>query len=159
MAKSRTVFEWKITDLPDGQHGYIWISESGKDAFGSVYRIYIDPCNHDSIAAWIGEYDGCNKSDLWNMLGNLEVSEDDPEYRRIFFYWRKLGSPVCAPKAPGYEAPYFPWVDAGFPESVPLKMAALWPGTQTEHLEDIEDHEDLEGFEDWDAATRGLTNG
>jgi hypothetical protein len=139
MAGSRTVFEWKITDLSNGQHGYIWISESGKDEFGAVYRIYIDPCNHDSIGTWIGDYRGCNKGDLWNILGNLEVSEDDPDYSHIMFYWRKLGSPVCDPKAPGYEAPYFPWADAGITEYVAPG------GAETGELEDIED---------WDAVSK-----
>jgi hypothetical protein len=140
MANSRTVFEWKITDLPDGQHGYIWISEDGKDTFGPLYRVYVDPANHDAIGAWIGEYRGCNKGDLWNILGNIEVSEDDPDYRRILFYWRKLGSPVCDPEAPGYEAPYFPWADAGVTEYGAPDAAATG---------------DLEDIEDWDAASAG----
>jgi hypothetical protein len=51
------------------------------------------------------------------MLGNLEVSEDDPDYNRILFYWKRLGSPIYDPKAPGYDAPYFPWAEAGFTDA------------------------------------------
>jgi hypothetical protein len=138
MANYRTVYEWKISDLDNGQHGYIWITEDGKDEFGPFYSVFIDPANHDAIGAWIGEYRGCNKADLWNMLGNLEVSEDDPDYSRIMFYWRKLGSPVYDPKVPGYDAPWFPWADAGFSEAEASSCVELTDGN-----DDVDANDDI----------------
>jgi hypothetical protein len=113
-----TLYEWKITDLGDGQCGCIWIAEAGKDEFGSVYKVFLDPENYDR---WIGKCDwlGCNTKS--NIIAGMECPEEcnenqlDPSwYRRILFYWRRLASPHIDRKAAGYEPPWFPWAEAGF---------------------------------------------
>jgi hypothetical protein len=120
MANFRTVYEWRITDLPDGKHGHIWIVEDGKDEFGPTYSVMVDPDNED---AWLSK--STAGMDL-NMVGSVIDSigaHEEPwcdfqypasYYRRIMYHWRKLGSPIYHPKAPGYDAPYFPWEVAGF---------------------------------------------
>jgi len=81
------VYEWRITDLGNGQFGCIWISENGKDEFGEMYRVWVDPTNLDAVATAVFKYDA-------NSLFNLECPEDDAWYSRILFYWKRMGSPV-----------------------------------------------------------------
>jgi hypothetical protein len=113
-----TLYEWKITDLGNGQYGYIWIAENGKDEFGTIYKVWVDPENNDR---WIGNCDWLEGNMVSNIIASMECPEEhnqyqlDPSwYRRILFYWRRLGSPHIDRKAPGYEAPWFPWQAAGF---------------------------------------------
>ncbi len=113
-----TLFEWRITDLGNGEYGFIWIAAVGKDDFGSVYKVFVDPENNDR---WIGKCDWLEGNMVSNIIDSMECPEEhnqyqsDPSrYRRILFYWRRLGSPRIDRKAAGYEAPWFPWADAGF---------------------------------------------
>ncbi len=100
-----TVYEWKITDLDDGQFGYIWIKRD-KDEFGTFYRIYVDLKN---LAAWVLKAlpdDAMTDDDSW-----MEVGEDCGFYRKIIFLWRSKRSPVINQQIAGYEAPSFPLTD------------------------------------------------
>lgn len=113
-----TVYEWRITDKGNGEYGYVWIAEAGKDDFGPVYKIFVDPENNDK---WIGRCDWLEGSMISNIIAGMECPEEFSEYqrnpswyRRILFYWRRLGSPRIERKATGYEAPWFPWAKAGF---------------------------------------------
>jgi hypothetical protein len=102
-----TIFEWKITDLGNGEFGYIWIASDGKDEFGNLYKIYVDPYNIDATADVAFKYEA-------QKFFNLEITEDDAWYRRVLLLWKRLGSPRIDRKAPGYDAPWFPWLEAGF---------------------------------------------
>ena len=102
-----TLYQWKITDLGNGQYGYIWITENGKDESGKLYKIYVDPYNIDATADDVFKYEA-------QKFFDLEITEDDARYGCILLLWERLGSPVINPKAPGYDAPWFPWLDAGF---------------------------------------------
>jgi hypothetical protein len=102
-----TLYQWKITDLGNGQYGHIWITENGKDEFGKLYKIYVDPYNIDAIADDVFKYEA-------QKFFDLEITEDDAWYGRILLLWKRLGSPVINRKAPGYDAPWFPWEAAGF---------------------------------------------
>jgi hypothetical protein len=113
-----TLYEWKITDKGNGEHGYIWIAEVGKDDFGAIYKVFVDPENNDR---WIGKCDWLEGNMISNIMDGIECPEEfnqyqfDPSwYRRILFYWRRLGSPHIDRKAAGYETPWFPWLEAGF---------------------------------------------
>jgi hypothetical protein len=70
--KTMTVFEWKITDIGNGQYGFIWIAEAGKDDFGSTYKVSVDPKNYDR---WIGKCDWLEG----NMISNIITSMESPE--------------------------------------------------------------------------------
>ena len=96
-----TLFEWRITDKGNGEYGYIWIAEAGKDEFGPVYRIYVDPYNINATVDDAFEYEA-------QKFFDLEITEDDAWYGRIIHYWRRIGSPRMDRNAPGYEAPWFP---------------------------------------------------
>lgn len=102
-----TLYEWKISDLGNGQYGYIWVAENGKDEVGNLYKIYVDPYNIDATADDVFKYEA-------QKFFNLEITEDDAWYRRVLLLWKRLGSPVINRKAPGYEAAWFPWREAGF---------------------------------------------
>ena len=113
-----TVYEWRITDKGNGEYGYIWIAEDGKDDFGAFYKVIVDPENHDR---WIGNCDWFEGSMVSNIMTGMECPEEFSQYqrdlswyRRILFYWRRLGSPRIDRKSAGYEAPWFPWAEAGF---------------------------------------------
>jgi hypothetical protein len=113
-----TIYEWKVTDLGNGRYGYIWIAESGRDEFGSIYKVWVDPEDYDS---WIGKCDWLEGNMIGNIIASMECPEEhsqyqlDPSwYRRILFYWRRIGSPRIDRKAAGYEPPWFPWAEAGF---------------------------------------------
>jgi hypothetical protein len=113
-----TLYEWKITDIGDGEYGYIWIAEDGKDEFGTIYKVLVDPENYDR---WIGKCDWLEGNMVSNIISSMECPEEhnqyqlDPSwYRRILFHWRRLGSPRIDRKVAGYQAPWFPWEDAGF---------------------------------------------
>jgi hypothetical protein len=49
-----------------------------------------------------------------NELYGLEVTEEDPNYGRILWYWKRWGKPRLNHNAPDYQAPSFPWLEAGF---------------------------------------------
>ena len=102
-----TLYQWKITDLGNGQYGYIWITENGKDESGKLYKIYVDPYNIDATADDVFKYEA-------QKFFDLEVTEDDTWYGRILLLWKRLGSPRIDRKEPGYCAPWFPWLEAGF---------------------------------------------
>jgi hypothetical protein len=101
-----TVYEWKITDLGNERHGYIWISEDVKDHFGSHYRIYLDPYDIDATVDDVFE-------DEPSKFFNLEITEEDALYHHILHLWKRLGSPVLNRKVAGYSAPWLSWSDAG----------------------------------------------
>ena len=114
-----TIYEWRITDCGNGEFGYIWIAEAGKDEFGTIYKVWVDPDNCD---AWVGKVPPTNSTG--NIIAGMECPEEfnqyqhDPSwYKRILFYWRKLGCPRIDQKAPGYDAPWFPWTEAGFTDA------------------------------------------
>lgn len=115
--KTMTVFEWKITDLGNEEHGYIWIASDNFTGFdGTVvedYRVYIDPTNLDGHAKEILSCDLMFDA-FKNELYGLELPEDDPAYGRILWFWKRQGKPRIDRKAPGYGAPWFPWLEAGF---------------------------------------------
>ena len=102
-----TLYEWKITDLGNGEYGYIWITDNGKDEFGNIYIIYVDSYNIDATAGDVFKYEA-------QRFFDLEITEDDGWYGRILLLWKRLGSPVINRKEPGYCAPWFPWLEAGF---------------------------------------------
>lgn len=107
-----TVFEWKITDLGNGEYGFIWIAEVGKDDFGTIYRVWVDSENYDKC---IGKCDWLEGNMVGDIIASMECPEEhnqdqrDPSWcRRIVWYWRRLGSPRIDRKAAGYEAPLVP---------------------------------------------------
>jgi hypothetical protein len=113
-----TLFEWRITYLGNGEYGYIWIAEAGKDEFGTIYNVFVDPDNDDK---WIGKCDWLEGNMIGNITAEMECPEEfneyqrDPSwYRRILFYWKRIGSPRIDRKAADYEAPWFPWAEAKF---------------------------------------------
>jgi hypothetical protein len=134
-----TLFEWKITDLGDGEYGYIWISVDGKDTFGNIYRVFIDPYDRQAIL-------GCTYID-GNMRSNIADAMEAHEepccewhhpatyYGRILHYWRSLGCPRIDRKAPGYDAPWFPWLQAGFTDEERDNIIAEPSEVMTEELE------------------------
>jgi hypothetical protein len=103
-----TLFEWKISDLGNGEFGHIWISEPSLVGPYKHMRVYVDPNNVDGHFAYWIEHDP-------HVLFNCELPEDwEGWYERILGYWRNVGSPVVDRKPPSYEAPWFPWIEAGF---------------------------------------------
>lgn len=112
-----TVFEWKITDLGNEEHGYIWIASDTFTGFDGTevedYRVYIDPTNLDGHTKEILSDDFLFDA-FKNELFGLEISEDDPNYGRILRYWNRLGKARIDRNSPGYEVPRFPWLEAGF---------------------------------------------
>jgi hypothetical protein len=115
-----TLFEWKITDCGNGEYGYIWIANSGKDEFGAIHRVYVDPDNDD---AWLSKSTvGIDGNQVGNVVDSIEAHEEPccewqypaSWYGRILLLWKRLGSPRIDRMSPGYEAPWFPWLEAGF---------------------------------------------
>jgi hypothetical protein len=138
--KTMTVYEWKVTDLGNGEHGFIWISQDGEDSFGPIYRVFVDPRNDD---AWLSKsLDGMDLNMVSNIMAGLECPEESNEYQhdaswysRILFFWRRLGCPVLDRKAPGYTAPWFDWVAAGFTDEERVNNIAEPPQAMTEEFE------------------------
>jgi hypothetical protein len=102
-----TIFEWKITDLGDGEFGYIWIAAPSRSATNDRERIFIDPCNVDGDTDYWLDHDP-------HVLFNCEFVKGEKCYELILAYWHSIGSPVADRTSADYEAPWFPWLEAGF---------------------------------------------
>jgi hypothetical protein len=102
-----TLYEWRITELGDGEYGYIWIAEPPQYATNDRKRIFIDPFNVD------GDTDYCLEQDP-HVLFNCEFVKGEKCYVLILSYWHSIGSRVADRTSADYEAPWFPWLEAGF---------------------------------------------
>ena len=101
------LFEWKITDLGNGEFGHVWISRD--EEYSRSYRIFVDPTNV------YGHFDYWAKvEDRYNTLGNCELPSEWFGYKRILAFWQSIGAPIADREAPGYTAAWFPWLRVGF---------------------------------------------